>query len=155
MKTWILVQLVGFIAVAGYQFGFYRGKLVASAAEKARINDVLTRSRKHEQPSIRHGTGTFPQRSVVLTDFLNTHPNGKAFTLTAFQCDASDACEFTARYAGDNDGFLRLIHDLQQQDWWHFYESKRRAVSGDGIATIEVTFSTRKTLSSQKLGQAS
>lgn len=155
MKNWILVLLVGFIAVAGYQFGFYRGKLVASAAEKARINDVLTRSRIHEQPSIRHGARPFPQPSVVLTEFLSAHPNGKAFTLTAFQCDVSEACEFTAQYTGDNDGFTRLIQDLQQQDWWHFNESTRRAVSGNGVATIEVTFTSSKTRSSKELGQAS
>lgn len=41
MKTWLLIPLVIFIAVAGYQFGYYRAKLESSEADKVRVADAM------------------------------------------------------------------------------------------------------------------
>lgn len=41
MKTWLLIPLVMFIAVAGYQFGYYRAKLESSEADKVRVAGAM------------------------------------------------------------------------------------------------------------------
>ncbi|WP_414828786.1 hypothetical protein [Alteromonas sp. H39] len=41
MKTWVLIPLVIFIAVAGYQFGYYRAKLETSEADKVRVASAM------------------------------------------------------------------------------------------------------------------
>ena len=41
MKTWLLIPLVIFIAVAGYQFGYYRAKLESSEADKVRVAGAM------------------------------------------------------------------------------------------------------------------
>ncbi|QJR81378.1 hypothetical protein CA267_011615 [Alteromonas pelagimontana] len=41
MKSWVLIPLVVFIAVAGYQFGYYRAKLENSDVDKLRISEVM------------------------------------------------------------------------------------------------------------------
>lgn len=46
MKTWVLIPLVVFIAVAGYQFGYYRAKLESSEADKVRVADAMEQQTK-------------------------------------------------------------------------------------------------------------
>ena len=49
MKTWLLIPLVMFIAVAGYQFGYYRAKLESSEADKARVVGAMEKQAARPQ----------------------------------------------------------------------------------------------------------
>ena len=53
MKPWVVIVLILFIAVTGYQFGFYHGKLASSNVEKERLNTVLERSRTTASSNLR------------------------------------------------------------------------------------------------------
>lgn len=46
MKTWVLIPLVVFIAVAGYQYGYYHAKLESSEANKVRVADAMEQQSK-------------------------------------------------------------------------------------------------------------
>lgn len=176
MKLWVAVVLIVFIAVAGYQFGFYHGKLTASTAEKVRLNTLLTRERSHAHEDLQVMKGLSQQEAVVtatdtpkvlagaslpvlnnteaeseLIAYLRHHPHGQTLTVHAFAC-VQDHCEFSARYAGKTEDFTRLLHDLQQQSWWQYREAARTSSVHNGIEQIDVTFTTGQPVVKHHLG---
>jgi hypothetical protein len=77
-----------------------------------------------------------------LIAYLQQHPQGQTLTVSAFAC-ANEVCEFSARYAGKQEDFTRLLDDLQRQSWWRYREAERSSNIHNGIAQIDITFTTR------------
>lgn len=178
MKLWVGIVLVLFIAVAGYQFGFYHGKLTASTAEKVRLNSLLTRERSHAPGDLRvmkglaqtHSNNQAKQGGADATGerdrstdkdsngerqliaYLQQHPQGQTLTVSAFAC-VNEICEFSARYAGKQEDFSRLLHDLQRQSWWRYQEAERSSNVQNGIEQIDITFTTSASTPEQHVGE--
>ena len=170
MKPWVVIVLILFIAVTGYQFGFYHGKLASSNVEKERLNTVLERSRTTASSNLRVIKAT-PQMSGEahaqpptsahilatnedlfefkvqneITEFLAFHPSGQKLTLNTFQCTRSE-CEFTGEYSGSHAGFERMLDDLKSQSWWQFGEMLEVSNIEEGNPRIGVKFSSKPVL---------
>ncbi|MDO6568542.1 hypothetical protein Q4561_15830 [Alteromonas sp. 1_MG-2023] len=80
MKPWVVIVLILFIAVTGYQFGYYHGKLAGFNVEKERLNTVLERSRTTESSNLRvikatpqmSGEAVPPEQEVDEQDAMET-----------------------------------------------------------------------------------
>ncbi|MBB68254.1 hypothetical protein [uncultured Alteromonas sp.] len=170
MKPWVVIVLILFIAVTGYQFGFYHGKLASSNVEKERLNTVLERSRTTASSNLRvikatpqmsgeaHGQTSDGAHTLAtneplsdlqvqneITEFLAFHPSGQKLTLNTFECTQSE-CEFTGEYSGSHAGFKRMLNDLKAQSWWHFGEILEVSNIEEGNPQIGVKFSSRPVL---------
>lgn len=66
MKAWVLIPLVAFIAVAGYQFGYYRAKLESRDADKVRA--VSTTNAKSQSRSRTGGVDASPASDAVASE---------------------------------------------------------------------------------------
>ncbi|CAD5249239.1 conserved hypothetical protein [Alteromonas sp. 38] len=170
MKPWVVIVLILFIAVTGYQFGFYHGKLASSNVEKERLNTVLERSRTTASSNLRvikatpqmsgesniqtpenshnfamnEGLSDFQVQNEI-TEFLAFHPSGQKLTLNTFQCTQSE-CEFTGEYLGSHAGFEQMLIDLKAQSWWQFGEMLEVSNIEEGNTQVGVKFSSRSVL---------
>lgn len=163
MKYCFAIVLVCFIAIAGYQFGFYHGKLVNSSAKMERLNTVLEHSRsfvtqdlnvikatvktsnnaRHQFNSTDAATSDTDKVRYArshLIHFLDAHPNGDALTLNQLTCSVSQ-CEFQGEYRGSQDALARLLKDLEVQTWWQYTATQEVTHGHSGLTQIDVIFS--------------
>lgn len=167
MKPWLVIIIMLFIAIAGYQFGFYHGKLARSDTEKFRLNSVLERTRVNVPSELKvitpsrtkgdnrlsdnsHSSGAINQRNMALraehqlAEFLTYHPNGKLFSLNTLKC-STDKCQFTGDYSGKQADFSRLLDDLKAQPWWQKGVAQTVKHVNYGITRVDITFTTQPT----------
>lgn len=163
MKPWLVIIIVLFIAVAGYQFGYYHGKLTRSNAEKHRLNSVLERTRTQTSSELKvtrpplveeampsntdeNASDAITQRNIALRSeyqlaaFFTDHPNGKRFSLSKLKC-STEQCHFAGEYTGDKADFSRFLDDLKAQSWWQEGVSESIKHVDYGITRVGITFS--------------
>jgi len=134
MKVWLLTALIAFIVVAGFKYLSYQQHLSESTIEKARLNNVLDRTRatvsselKIIKPAakliardVSNKLFTDTQSTeaeTALSDFFTSHPLNASFILERLRCNEQQ-CELIGEYYGSESELADVVSALQEESWW-------------------------------------
>ncbi|RDV25620.1 hypothetical protein DXV75_10060 [Alteromonas aestuariivivens] len=101
MKTWTLLPLVVFIAIAGYQYGYYHAKLELSEADKKRISIVVDDSSLSGMTSQRKEFGVQAAELPAQLSALEVDGRVEASASSASPTEAGIVSERALQIAGE------------------------------------------------------